>query len=498
MNLEALNRAKKLLFRTIFILSVCAFQIGCGSHNIVSDNSGGSGGSGSGSGGGSGSQSSSLNPNIPDDYTSIAAFADHNQWGSYNVHDPSVIKVGTEYYMFTTDVAYGNNLDRIGIQMRKSKDLVHWTFVGWAFDGIPPKELQFMQAHQSGYQQKSIWAPFIMKVGDTFRLYYAVPGNNNLKLAAIGLATSPGILGPWKDDGIVISTTQSDPINSIDPTVIVDQNNGRYWMAYGSYSAGIYMVELNPSTGMLLHPGDTGHLLAFREKAGNSIEGADILYNPDLKKYYLFVSYGWLEDTYNVRVGRADNPQGPYYDFNGKDMAAIGDNLPRITAEFKFDNHSGWQGFGGNCTLRDGSNYYYISQARPSFNKYLMDLHVHKMVWTPDGWPVISPERYDKVPQHTLTADSLSGNWEYIVLNNTNSQNVSTHIQLASDGSITGGVANSKWSFSNDHLVLNWNSGQEIDTVKAFAGWDWENNRLTIVFTGLNSSGISIWGKKDK
>jgi len=471
-------------------------MFGCGSHSVVSGDAGGSGSGGGSNGGGTSSKSDTLNPHIQDDYTSIASFSDHDQWGPYNVHDPSVIKVGTEYYMFTTDVAYGDNLDKIGIQMRKSKDLVHWKFVGWAFNGIPQKELQFMQAHQSGYKQQSIWAPFIMKVGDQFRLYYAVPGNNGLKLAAIGLATSNGILGPWNDDGIVVSTTSTDPINSIDPTVIVDHNTGKYWMSYGSYSAGIYMVELDPSTGMLLHPGATGHLIAFREKFGDSIEGSDIIYNPDLNKYYLFVSYGWLEDTYNVRVGRADQPQGPYYDYNGKDMAAVGNNLPRITAEYKFDNHSGWQGFGGNCTLKDGNNYYYISQARPSFNKYLMDLHVHKMVWSPDGWPVISPERYDDVPQEKLTADSLDGNWEYIVLNNTQSHNVSQHIQLNSDGTISGGASNSTWTYTSGLLKLNWDNGNGKDVEKVFNGWDWENSRYTIVFTGLNNSGISVWGKK--
>ena len=439
-----------------------------------------------------------LNPHIPEDYTSIAAFQYHDQWGPYNVHDPSVIKVGDWYYMFSTDVSYGDNLKQIGIQVRKSKDLVHWDFVGWAFDGIPPKEFQYMADHQRGYQQKSIWAPYIMKVGNQFRLYYAVPGNNGLKLAVIGLATSTSITGPWKDDGIVIATTKTDPINSIDPSVIVDHKTGRYWMSYGSYSAGIYIVELDPKTGKLLHSGDTGKRIAYREKDGNSIEGSDILYNPDLDKYYLFVSYGWLEDTYNVRVGRADSPQGPYIDYNGNDMAAIGDNLPRITAEYKFDNNSGWQGFGGNCTLKDGSAYYYISQARPVFNKYLMDLHVHQMFWTPDGWPVISPERFDNVPQHTMTADSLQGSWEYIVLDKTASLNTSTHISLKSNGTITGGDPNSTWKYTNGVLKLSWNNGGKTGQAKVFDAWDWENARLTIAFTGLNNNGVEVWGKKIK
>jgi len=27
-------------------------------------------------------------------------------------------------------------------------------------------------------------------------------------------------------------------------------------------------------------------------------------------------------------------------------------------------------------------------------------------------------------------------------------------------------------------------------------GWDWENEKKTIIFTGLNNKGIAVWGKK--
>lgn len=36
------------------------------------------------------------------------------------------------------------------------------------------------------------------------------------------------------------------------------------------------------------------------------------------------VSCDWLEDDYNVRVGRSDRPGGPYLDIHGNDMAARG------------------------------------------------------------------------------------------------------------------------------------------------------------------------------
>src|ERR1044072_8418017 len=70
---------------------------------------------------------------ITDTYASIAPFAYYTQWGAYNVHDPSVMKSGDYFYCFSTDVAYGTTV-KPGIQIRKSKDLIQWQFVGWVFN----------------------------------------------------------------------------------------------------------------------------------------------------------------------------------------------------------------------------------------------------------------------------------------------------------------------------------------------------------------------------
>jgi len=436
------------------------------------------------------------NPNISNDYSSLASLANSSLWGSYNLHDPTIIKYGEYYYIFSTDVAYGDNL-KCGVMFRKSKDLVHWYFLGWVFDGIPPIPLAFMQANQANYKQQSLWAPFIIKVGDKYRLYYSVPGNNGLKLACIALATSNSPVGLWTDQGIVISCISSDNYNAIDPSVIIDSKNGKQWMTYGSYSAGIFIVELDAATGKILNDGDKGKLLACRAAYDAAIEGSEILYNPELDKYYLFVSYDWLEDNYNVRVGRSDSPEGPYYDINGNSMTYGGDNLPMITARYKFNYHSGWQGFGHCGLLRDSNNYYYVSQARLGSNKYFMDLHVHRMVWSSTGWPAISPERYVNVPQKTITSSDLLGTWEHIDLVKTTYFNESISIDLTQDG-IINGVANSIWSYKDSILTLNFNNGSSIYYCKVFNEWDWELKQCTIAYSGMTVDGKSGWGKKVK
>lgn len=58
---------------------------------------------------------------------------------------PSCRKLGDYYYMYSTDAIFGENRKEarekgvpLGfIQMRRSKDLVHWEFLGWAFPEIP-------------------------------------------------------------------------------------------------------------------------------------------------------------------------------------------------------------------------------------------------------------------------------------------------------------------------------------------------------------------------
>ena len=93
-----------------------------------------------------------------DNYLSVAKMEDYRQWGTYNVHDPSCRKLGDYYYMYSTDAIFGENRKEaeekgvpLGyIQMRRSKDLVHWEFLGWAFPEIPEEAVQWVQTHEIG------------------------------------------------------------------------------------------------------------------------------------------------------------------------------------------------------------------------------------------------------------------------------------------------------------------------------------------------------------
>ena len=281
-------------------------------------------------------------------------------------------------------------------------------------------------------------------------------------------------------------------------------------MYYGSAYDGIYVLQLDPATGLALNNGDKGVRIAQSGFTGSTIngniEGAEIIYNETQSKYYIFIAYDWLETKYNVRVGRGDNPQGPFYDYNGIDINTVQDHGPMIVAPYQFQGHSGWQGT-AHCTVfkDDAGQYYMAHQGRPGVSTFSMDLHVRKIFWMQNGWPVVSPERYAWEDNSTVAKDSITGQWERIKLDyhvvpgfaneQTNPDfQVSTNITIDAAGTINGNAGDT-WTYAAPWLQLNWSTGT-IEKVFVQKGRDWENKKSTYIFTGLNEIGTAVWGKK--
>lgn len=459
-----------------------------------------------------------------DDYSALSGLENKSRWGTYNVHDPSCKKFGDYYYTYSTDAVYGNTTDKAAklgikvgnIQVRRSKNLVDWEFLGWALDSIPSEAVNYIHAYTKGEGATNIWAPYILKYKDHYRLYFCVSAFGR-KTSWLGLAESKSPEGPWTVKGNVLRTNDTDLMNAIDPSIVTDASTGEQWMHYGSFFDGLYCVQLNPETGMTLHPGDKGHSTVRRfDLAKNNVEAPEIIYNPKLKFYYLFVSYDPLMTTYNIRVGRSQKPDGPFYDYFGNDMREVTDNFPVLTYPYRFDNHPGWAGT-GHCGIVDNGKgtYFALHQGRLSPENHLMDLHVREIFWSRDGWPIFSPERYAGVPSKKIRTDAITGKWEIIVLK------PSTYKRATEAGQILWGenrlaaeeiCTSSIYDLNSDGTVENSAQGQwkmlannilslQIGTFKVqelfvHQGYDWENNQKTILFTGLDSNGYSIWGKK--
>jgi arabinan endo-1,5-alpha-L-arabinosidase len=446
---------------------------------------------------------------ITDTYADISAFTYYPKWTVYNVHDPSIKKFGDYYYCYSTDVGFGIDV-RSGLQIRRSKDLVQWEFVGWVFSTLPGQGSAYITG-KSGTPFNSLWAPYVMKVGSEYRLYYSL-SSALARLSVIGMATATSPEGPWTEKGVVVTSANDASIqtNAIDPTVVTT-TAGEQYMYYGSAWDGIYILKLDASTGLAASPGDKGKRIANRGFTGGkyngNIEGAEVIYNPNLKKYFLFISYDWLQTKYNVRVGRGDSPTGPFYDYNGQDINTNIDHGPMILAPYQFNGHGGWQGTGHCAVFDNGSGQYFMAhQGRPGVNSYFMDLHVRKISWTPDGWPVVSPERYANVAQTAIANADIAGTYEKITLGyhivpgyGTEQTNpdfqVATTFKLDAAGTIDGSATDT-WTYASPYITLKYATGATYK-LKVERERDWENKvASTLIFTGLDNTGTAVWGKK--
>jgi arabinan endo-1,5-alpha-L-arabinosidase len=318
--------------------------------------------------------------------------------GDLGVHDPStIIKCKDRYYQFGTGK---------GIISKWSTNKVYWS-AGPKVFASPPSWTTNAVPRFDG----TIWAPDIFFLNGQYRLYYAISSWGS-QVSAIGLATNP-TLDPadpsyrWTDWGPVIQSREGDAYNTIDPSVMVDAN-GAAWMAFGSYWTGIYLVQLNPLTGMRLAANSPLNRLAYN----SSIEAACLHRHGGY--YYLFVNWGsccsGVNSTYHVRVGRSTRITGPYLDRSGVDLAQNGGTLfLEGTGKFTGPGHLGVLSEDG---VESFSYHYYDAGAYApwygAFGQANFDLRT--LSWTADGWPVFTN---DWSAIYDFEADARDRNRQY-------------------------------------------------------------------------------------
>ena len=73
--------------------------------------------------------------------------------------------------------------------------------------------------------------------------------------------------------------------------------------------------------------------------------------------------------------------------------------------------------------------------------------------------------------------------------------NLSHSFYLKKDGKL--GENKGSWDFTQEDQSLQLTlDGETVKHLIVFAGHDWENETETILFTGLDSRGRSVWGKR--
>lgn len=490
-------------------------------------------------------------PTYADDYSSMAAWSNRSDWNLANVHDPSVIQDGDYFYMYGTNASYGNAHEGHGhFHARRSRDLVNWTYMGASMPETPSWVKDSLNNIREGYGLDPIeeprfghWAPVVHKVGNVYRMYYSIIVDNYIgnglpateenfdntwtERAFIGMMeTSDPSLNSWEDKGMVVCSV-SDlgtdwyrpsrnnwsgyfKYNAIDPSYVITPD-GEHWMFYGSWHSGIAAIQIDPDTGLPLTDFDVndettwGTHIYTRTNGSRwqASEGPEVIYNEETGYYYMFLAYDELSVAYNTRVCRSTNVTGPYLTYNGNDVTNGGDVYPIITHPYKFNNHSGWVGFSHNAMFQDedSGDWFYASQARlpantggNAYSNAIMMGHIRKVRWTDDGWPVVMPERYTGISDQEITEEELVGDWEQITLNyQYQTQQLSVGLTLSEDNEATGGLTGS-WSFDPSNNILT--VGDTELYVEREVDWEASPREVTIVFSGLNASGVSIWGKK--
>ena len=451
-----------------------------------------------------------------------AQLADYS-FTNVSVHDPSVIKEGDTYYVFGSHLAAA-----------KSNDLMHWTQIS---DNVrnnpmfPDVETTLAETLQWA-EARTLWAPDVTKLADGNFYFYYNACRGDSPLSAMGVAKASQIEGPYEDLGIILKSGMWDQVspdgaiydatvhpNVVDPQTFFDKN-GKYWMVYGSYSGGIFIMEMNETTGLPLEGQGYGKKLLGANHA--RIEGPYILYSEETDYYYLFLSFGGLDANggYNIRVARSKNPDGPYIDSEGQDMInaqgdsdqlfydppyepyghkLMGNSFFKKLAEENGTSASGYVSPGHNSAYydEDTDKYFIFFHTRFYSKGEMHQVRVHQFFMNADGWPVIAPYRYTGETIETVTEDQVTGTYKLIDHGHEISADIhfSSMIALKEDGTVIGEKVSGTWELTGDYQVSMTLDGQTYTGV-FLKQYDEYNKLMTMTFTLGGNNGVSLWGSQ--
>lgn len=490
-----------------------------------------------------------------------------------SVHDPSVVKNGDEYYIFGSH-----------IEAAKSNYLKNWKLFTNGYttpnnilfgDLSDNLEGSFSWAGEDDADSKggySVWAPTVFwndnYVNDdgslgAYMMYYCT--SSTYKRSAIGYAVSKNIEGPYEyvdtimysgftkndsydansnkntnyvntnideliEEGAIGSINSSWFLsngqyntsyapNAIDPELFYDKQ-GKLWMTYGSWSGGIYILEIDESSGRPIYPGIdskengvnfTDRYFGKRISGGftQSGEGADVVYDSETGYYYLTVTYGYLtsDGGYNIRMFRSKNPDGPYLDAAGNN-AALTKNIDnsnygiKLISNYKFDcNDKAYKAAGHNSILLDdnGERYLIYHQRFDDGSEY-HEVRVHQMFINEDGWPVVAPyeNNGDKILKNGYKINEIIGSYEFINQGKSNSADIedTLNIELNEDYTISGD-AKGTWSITEGSYYMNIVIHGVTYKGVFFKQQDESGNENQVMtFTALGDNNQCVWGSK--
>ncbi len=269
--------------------------------------------------------------------------------------DPSVCRVGSEYFLVTSSFTYCP-----GVPIFRSSNLVDWTQIGNVLDR--PSQLDLTATRD--WSSLGIFAPTIRHHDGRFWMITTNVGTTGAKTF---LVTSEDPAGPWSEPVGV-------PISGIDPDLAWD-GDGNCWLHFSGFG-GIARGRLDTETGDLLGGPDgtwSGTGLQYPE--------APHLLERD-GTWYLLIAEGGTHGGHGVSVARAPSPVGPW------EGAPANPILSHRSTDRPIQN----TGHGDLVEAPDGTWWMVLLGVRPKgigagFHVLGRETFLTPVRWE-DGWPV--------------------------------------------------------------------------------------------------------------
>lgn len=316
--------------------------------------------------------------------------------------------------------------------------------------------------------------------------------------------------------------------HAIDPCVYYDEE-GDLWLAYGSWSGGIYELELDENTGLrdytVVYESDydtLGASVTSDEYFGTKIaggyyvsgEGSYIQHIGDY--YYLFISYGFYspEGGYNMRVFRSTEPDGEYVDENGNSAIftkyimnysasdTTNNRGMKLMGGYQWDNMSKAElSQGHNSVITDSEGKSYVVY-HTKFNDGTAghEIRVHQLFTNEKGWLVAAPYEYsgETLEEDGYSVDEVVGTYGFIshdfqMAYSKLAYNSPVDITLNEDGTITGEYSGT-WTMTDGtpycQLTIDGDTYYGVFTKQILDG----SNVPVMCFTAMDDNGLAVWG----
>ncbi|MCR4738674.1 MAG: glycoside hydrolase family 43 protein [Lachnospiraceae bacterium] len=363
------------------------------------------------------------------------------------VHDPSILKADGKYYIYGSHMTAAVSDDLKNWKMTADKYMKTNPVYGQIYD-VADEAFAYAGDKTSAIKTDDgathVWAPDVIynRKKGLYYMYYCTSSTWNASNLCYGTSESPA--GPfiWQKaiiySGFNYKTLKDTDVcgyvdedyahrhyikngaynyedypNAIDPSVFYDKE-GRMWMVYGSWSGGIYLLEIDEETGDVIHPKVSEKDMGEPSDGGSftdpyygkrllggghiSIEGPYIIYDESTDLYYLFVSYGSLTSNggYQIRVFRSKTVDGEYEDMNGAypvKSARHEDFGLKLSGNYKLPGlEKAYMATGHNSALiDDDGKKYVVYHTRFNDGGEGHSPRVHQMFMNEEGWPCMLP-----------------------------------------------------------------------------------------------------------